>query len=154
MKTKPMVLCPLSEWYETTFTKGKLKGKTVRRRDVLVFVKWDLFWGKETENSDKIDACAHYGSMFTFLPTLKHIVKDKEFAVNQIIGALCSRTNKSPSFTKSDPYNDLESLGKWIDDEFGTSYLRRPQPPLVYYKIFAKELGIDDVSKIAITEDE
>jgi hypothetical protein len=91
--------------------------------------------------------------MFAFLPTLDYCVEDKEFAINQIIGALVKRTGKSLSMTMDDPYNNLEVLGRWIDNQYGTSFLRQ-YPPKVYYNIFKDELGIKDVSEITISEGE
>lgn len=149
-----MILCPLSEWGNYTVKHGPIAGQEIKCRHLLMVSKWNMSIAIEKQGSLKPNELNYFGSFKSLLPCLSYTVRDLQFAVDNIISALVKRTGKKDAIITIDkPLENLEDLGRWIDNQFNTSYLRAEQPPRVYYRLFAKELGVD-ANTVTISEGE
>ncbi len=148
MKIKPKILCPISDWKETKVNRGPATGKIYKERMVLGADKFNFFIGTQVEGSDILKKDSYFHSLkaiLRYVDLLKQVDK-KEFC-NNLISELVKRTGKTPKIELETPYENLVKLGEVLDKKFNTNFMK-PYPPVVYYHLFGKELGINPVGLI------
>lgn len=121
------ILCPLSNWQERIAERGRGAGKRIRQRYILAADKWTWIVGVQTGDGTKPVVCEKfYGNMKCLISSLDPNI------VPIIIAALCKALKKNVEMPDS---KNPAVIGKWIDDNFNTSFLRE-YPPKVFQSIF------------------
>jgi hypothetical protein len=136
MKVKPQILCPLTDWETHTTTRGIGTGRVIKGRTVLAADPHNWILGTQREDlPNVISDRAFFGSI---KHVLSNLPKDgnKVEMINNIIGSLVKRTGLEAELTMDNPYDDLAALGKWIDDQFNTSFHNDTQTLCLYKNIF------------------
>ena len=145
MKIKPQILCALTDWKDTIGTRGRASGKKMSERVVLAADRYN--WIIATEKQDNLGVLIDKSYLGSIRSVLKNLPPDGDRVkmANTIIGSLVEKTGIVAKLEIDNPYKDLERLGKWIDDNFKTSYFRDTENTR-YYEIFhlGKDLEEDD----------
>jgi hypothetical protein len=138
MKIKFKILCPLTEWTDRKATRGRGAGNSITDRVVLAADKYNWILGTQNkENPDVLLDRNYYGSIkhvFSSLPE-----GNKKDMVNRVIGELVKLTGKTSELSMEDPYSNFQKLGKWIDQQFGTSYHQDAGKEVLYKNLFKDE---------------
>lgn len=145
VKTGPQILCELNDWADSEVTRGKHAGMISKSRLVLAADKWNWSIGWQMGDADGyITGQTYHGNMRMLLA---HLLKHKDIelstCVRKIVRRLSELTKKTPNslppIKNEMSEEELMSFGKFLDDFYGTSFMR-VYPPTVTKDLFGTEV--------------
>jgi hypothetical protein len=130
------IICTLSDWKETTAKRGKYKGKIVRTRKVLGLDSWNWVLATQTNSENgPISQDKFFGNIKMFLEFYRPKRDLLDFIIYELATGLDIQIDTLPARPLS---KDMSATGKWIDDNFDTSLMKK-DPTRVFKKIFGNK---------------
>lgn len=123
-------LFPLTPWNESVVSRGKYVGNKSRDRKVLCIDSWNWVFALQRNNEETAPVGFGFaGNTRLLCSCLKQYdipIDPYDFLENLFVPFLAKRTGKG--ILKIDRSIDIKSLGKSIDDYYGSSFMREPIP--------------------------